>query len=232
MAAQVSEVLAAQRAFVADASHQLRNPLTALRLRLGNLEGHVDDEAEPHQTAAVAETDRLNRILDELLTMARAEASSVDPVPVDIDDVVADRLAAWQVAAAARGVDLVLAGERGGSALAPPRGLETALDALLDNAMKFTEEDTLVEVDVRRRNGWVRVAVRDHGPGLRPDELERATDRFWRSPTHQNVGGSGLGLAIVQRVVERVGGAVELDLPDGGGLRVTVQLPAVDGEHP
>jgi signal transduction histidine kinase len=231
MATQVGEVLAAQRAFVADASHQLRNPLTALRLRLGNLEGHVDDEAEPHQEAAVAETDRLNQILDELLAMARAEASSVDPVPVDVDRVVSDRLGAWQVAATARGVGLVLAGERGGTALAPPRALETTLDALLDNALKFTGDDTLVEVDVRRRDGWVRLAVRDHGPGLRPEELERATDRFWRSQTHQNVGGSGLGLAIVRQVVERVGGSVALDLPDGGGLRVVVTLPvAADGE--
>ncbi|MEO6088886.1 MAG: HAMP domain-containing sensor histidine kinase, partial [Umezawaea sp.] len=92
MAANVGDALAAQRAFVADASHQLRNPLTALKLRLSNLEGHVDDEAEVHQVAALAEADRLNRILDELLSMARAESSSVDPVVVDVDRAVAGRL--------------------------------------------------------------------------------------------------------------------------------------------
>jgi signal transduction histidine kinase len=228
MAANVGDALAAQRAFVADASHQLRNPLTALKLRLSNLEGHVDDEAEVHQLAALAEADRLNRILDELLSMARAESSSVDPVAVGVDRAVAGRLSAWQPAAVAKNVHLVLDGEPGGMALAPPRGVEAILDALLDNAFKFTREDTLVHVDVRRRDGWVKISVRDQGPGLEPDELERATDRFWRSQAHQNVSGSGLGLSIVRRVVERVDGEVVLESPEDDGLTVIVTIPAVD----
>lgn len=227
MAANVSDVLAAQRAFVADASHQLRNPLTALKLRLSNLEGHVDAEAEVHQIEALSETDRLNRILDELLAMARTESSSVDPVPVDVDRSVAARLSAWQAAAAAKEVHLVLDGHRVGMALAPPRGVETVLDALLDNALKFTQEGTLIVVDARKDGDVVRLSVTDHGPGLQPDELERATDRFWRSPAHQNVPGSGLGLSIVRLVVERVNGAVRLESPEDGGLRVIVELPAL-----
>ncbi|EWM16972.1 HAMP domain-containing sensor histidine kinase [Kutzneria sp. 744] len=227
MAVSVSDVLAAQRAFVADASHQLRNPLTALRIRLSNLEGHVDPDVQEQQAAALEEADRLNRILDELLAMARAESSSVDPVPVDVDQAVSARLRAWQAVATAKGVALVLDGEPGGTALVPPRGLETVLDALLDNALKFTGDDTLVTVEVRRVDGRVRLTVRDHGPGLEPDELERATDRFWRSAAHQNVRGSGLGLAIVRLLVERVGGTVELTLPDGGGLRVSFDVPAL-----
>jgi signal transduction histidine kinase len=227
MAVSVSDVLAAQRAFVADASHQLRNPLTALRIRLSNLEGHVDPDVQEQQAAALEEADRLNRILDELLAMARAESSSVDPIPVDVDQVVAARLRAWQAVATAKGVALVLDGEPGGTALAPPRGVETVLDALLDNALKFTADDSLVTVEVHRRDDRVRLAVRDHGPGLQPEELERATDRFWRSAAHQNVRGSGLGLAIVRLLVERVGGTVVLDLPEDGGLRVAFDLPAV-----
>ncbi|MFC0431646.1 HAMP domain-containing sensor histidine kinase [Kutzneria buriramensis] len=227
MAVSVSDVLAAQRAFVADASHQLRNPLTALRIRLSNLEGHVDPDVQEQQSAALEEADRLNRILDELLSMARAESSSVDPIAVDVDQAVSARLRAWQAVATAKGVALVLDGEPGGTALAPPRGVETVLDALLDNALKFTGDDTIVTVEVHRRDGRVRLAVRDHGPGLQEDELERATDRFWRSAAHQNVRGSGLGLAIVRLLVERVGGAIMLDLPEGGGLRVTFDLPAL-----
>ncbi len=227
MAVSVSDVLAAQRAFVADASHQLRNPLTALRIRLSNLEGHVDPDVQEQQAAALEEADRLNRILDELLAMARAESSSVDPIPVDVDQAVAARLRAWQAVATSKGVALVLDGEPGGTALAPPRGVETVLDALLDNALKFTGDDSLVRIEVHRRDGRVRLSVRDHGPGLQPDELERATDRFWRGAAHQNVRGSGLGLAIVRLIVERVGGAVVLDLPDGGGLRVAFDLPAI-----
>ncbi|MEU4802455.1 ATP-binding protein [Actinosynnema sp. NPDC023587] len=226
MAANVGDVLAAQRAFVADASHQLRNPLTALKLRLSNLDGHVSGDGVVHQGAALDEADRLNRILDELLAMARAGSPSVDPVEVDVDRAVAGRLSAWQPAAAARSVHLVLDGEPGGRVLVPPRGVEAVLDALLDNALKFAPDDTLVLVDVRRRDGLVRLSVRDEGPGLAPDELERATDRFWRSPAHQNIQGSGLGLAIVRQIVERVAGEVLLSLPEDGGLRVTVTFPA------
>ncbi len=225
MAAGVSDVFAAQRAFVADASHQLRNPLTALRLRLSNLGDHVHGEAAAEQTAAVAEADRLTRIADDLLAMARAEVATAELVEVDVDEVVTRRLAAWQVAAISRGVDLVLAGGRGGAALAPARGLEVVLDALLDNAVKFTGEGTAIEVAVRRTDAVVLLTVRDHGSGLRPQDLDRATDRFWRASRHQNVSGSGLGLAIVRRIVERSSGALQLDLPADGGLRVTVELP-------
>lgn len=226
LAATVSDTLAAQRAFVADASHQLRNPLTALRLRLGNLTGHLTLDAEEHQVAAIAEADRLGRILDELLAMARAESGSVEPVAVDVDQVVKQRVAGWQAVATHRNVSLVLAGEPGGRALMPPRGLEAVLDALLENALKFTGDGTLVEVEVRRADGMVSVSVRDHGPGLRPEELPRATDRFWRSREHQNVHGTGLGLAIVQRIVERVSGFVEVSAPEGGGLLVKIAVPA------
>ncbi|GAA4007018.1 HAMP domain-containing sensor histidine kinase [Allokutzneria multivorans] len=231
MAAAVGDVLAAQRAFVADASHQLRNPLTALRLRLGNLEGHVDAEAEVHHEAAIEETDRLNRLLDELLVMARAEASSLEPVPIDVDDIVIERLQAWSAVADSRHVELVQTGETDLVAMLTPRGMEGILDALLDNALKFTHDGTVVEVGARRVDNRVELSVRDEGPGLRQKELERATDRFWRSPSHQNVPGSGLGLAIVTRIVARVDGNVRLELPKGGGLRVVVTMPLAPPER-
>lgn len=232
MAGSVVDVVAAQRAFVADASHQLRNPLTALRLRLSSLGDYVAGPGAAEHAAAVAEAERLTRIADELLAMARAEAGTADPVEVDVDEVVGERVGAWQVAARNREIDLVLAGTRAGRALAPPRGLEAVLDALLDNAVKFSPQDSMVLVTLGREepdDGEYRatVAVRDYGPGLAPEQLARATDRFWRAPDQQNVAGSGLGLAIVNRIVERVGGELTLDLPDdGGGLQVLVSLPA------
>jgi signal transduction histidine kinase len=111
------------------------------------------------------------------------------------------------------------------------------LDAVLDNAVKFSAAggDVVVHTDLvdgsrggRTDRGGERVlvSVRDHGPGLAPEELERATDRFWRSPLRHNVAGSGLGLAIAQTTLRRCGGELRLDLPDGGGLRVTMVLPA------
>lgn len=223
MASSVSDTLAAQRAFVADASHQLRNPLTALRLRLSNLEGHVDSEEAEHHAAAMAETDRLNQIVDDLLSMARAEGMGGEPMPVDVVASVRTRMTDWEAVADSRQVSLVLsAPSEPVVATALPRSVEAMLDALLDNALKFTSEGSSVEVTV---DPSVRISVRDHGPGLRPEELERATDRFWRSNAHQNVTGSGLGLSIVRRLAEQAGGSVELDLPDGGGLRVTIKLP-------
>ncbi|PPK62235.1 HAMP domain-containing sensor histidine kinase [Actinokineospora auranticolor] len=227
MATSVGDTLAAQRAFVADASHQLRNPLTALKLRLVNLEGHVDTEADDHRVAAAAEADRLKRILDELLALARAENSRGELVPTDVDEVVDERVADWRVVAAARDITLDVDGAVAPvRALAPARSVDGILDALLDNALKFTDPGSQVLVAVEVVGDRVRLSVRDHGPGLRQDELERATDRFWRSNSHQNVPGSGLGLAIVSRVIAHAGGELRLELPDGGGLRVTVELPA------
>lgn len=227
LATTVIGTLAAQRAFVADASHQLRNPLTALRLRLGNLSAHLPPEAREHHVAALAEADRLDGMLGELLALARAESGTTEPVEVNVDQVVRQRVAGWQALAGRRNVSLVLAGEPGGKALVPPQGLERILDALLENAVKFTTDGTLVQIEVRRANGTVAVSVRDHGPGLRPEELPRATDRFWRSREHQNVEGTGLGLAIVAQTVAKVSGKVEVSTPEGGGLLVRIELPAV-----
>ncbi|WP_086850039.1 sensor histidine kinase [Amycolatopsis kentuckyensis] len=227
MASSVSGALAAQRAFVADASHQLRNPLTALKIRLGNLEGHVDDEpAAADLEAARVDAGRLHQILDGLLSMARAEASGGELDPVVLDEVVADRVADWGVVGEARDVRLVVETSGDGARVCmPPRGAETILDALLDNALKFTAAGTEIRIAVVREDDRVRLSVRDHGPGLRPDELDRALDRFWRSPAHQNVPGSGLGLAIVSEIVAHSDGELELDLPEGGGLRIAMVFP-------
>ncbi|MYW93088.1 HAMP domain-containing histidine kinase [Amycolatopsis rubida] len=230
MAASVSEALAAQRAFVADASHQLRNPLTALKIRLGNLDGQVTDEAAAADLeAAQVDAKRLNQILDELLSMARAESAGGELVSEGLAEVIADRVADWSVVGAAREVSLESAVDvNGARVLVPPRGLEVVLDALLDNALKFSPSGASVEVAANVVEDRVTVSVRDHGPGLREDELERAVDRFWRSTAHQNVPGSGLGLAIVTEIVRHSGGEIQLSLPDGGGLRIAMDFPVAE----
>lgn len=266
MARAVGEAMAAQRIFVADASHQLRNPLTALRLRLHNLDGHVADEAQTHYVSALDEVERLGTVLDGLLALARAEGGVGTTEPVDVDAVVEDRLEAWAVLAEDRDVRLRREGVRGLAVLAPHGVLDTVLDAVLDNALKFTAPGTDVVVSVTpvvetpSGKPAVEVAVRDHGPGLAPEELSRATGRFWRSPAHQNIPGSGLGLAIVRALLERSGGELRLELPGCGagagageqggsaapadratsagaetaddprGLRVVLRLPAADQE--
>ncbi|MGI8814525.1 MAG: sensor histidine kinase [Pseudonocardia sp.] len=222
MVATVSQSMAAQRAFVADASHQLRNPLTALRLRLDNL-GSAPD-AEQHR-AALEEADRLGEVLDGLLALARAERPVTDRAVVELDDVLVDRLEAWRVLVEHEGLRLCQTGPTGLRGLAAPGTVEAVLDALLDNAVKFSPLGGEICVGTGVEDGQVLFSIRDHGPGLAAEELERATDRFWRSPAHHNLDGSGLGLAIAASMLRRCGGDLTLELPAGGGLRVLARLP-------
>ena len=223
MAETVTQAYAAQRAFVADASHQLRNPLTALRLRLSNLDGHVDAAGVEDQVAALEEAQRLTTLLDGLLALARAERT-LPLTTVDIDGEVAERIEAWSPLAVHSGLQLVREGAGGLKAMASARAVEVVLDALLDNAIKFARPGGTITVSTAATATEVEVAVRDCGPGMAPDELDRATGRFWRSPAQANVEGSGLGLAIAARTVELGGGSLRLELPAGGGLRVVARL--------
>ncbi|WP_103380081.1 sensor histidine kinase [Pseudonocardia dioxanivorans] len=227
MAETVTQALAAQRAFVADASHQLRNPLTALRLRLSNLDGHVARPAAEDHVAALEEAERLSAVLDGLLALARAERGAVTET-VDVDTAVDDRIDAWRPLAEHTGLTLRRIGSRGLAARAPAGGIETVLDALLDNAVKFTPHGGTIDVAVCDVDGAVEIGVRDTGPGIAPEDLDRATDRFWRAPDQSNVDGSGLGLAIAARTAELAGGALRLETPPGGGLRVVARLPVAE----
>ncbi|HLU60405.1 MAG TPA: HAMP domain-containing sensor histidine kinase [Pseudonocardia sp.] len=224
MTATVAQAYAAQRAFVADASHQLRNPLTALRLRLSNLDGHVDEVAAEDHAAALEEAERLSTLLDGLLALARAERTA-PPVVADVDEGVEDRLDAWRPLAEHMDLELVRTGIRGLQVRAPEGAIETVLDAVLDNAVKFAPPGTPISVSTDAVDGRVEIAVRDRGPGMAPEELERATGRFWRSPAQSNTEGSGLGLAIAARTLEVAGGELVLELPPGGGLRVVARFP-------
>nr|WP_222131744.1 HAMP domain-containing sensor histidine kinase [Pseudonocardia sp. C8] len=234
MTETVREALAAQRAFVADASHQLRNPLTALRLRLSNLDGHVERDAAEEHVAAMEEAERLSRVLDGLLALARAEKaaeSSAGDAVTGLDAVVDDRLENWRPLAEHTGVELRRSGPRGLRARITPAGLETVLDAVLDNALKYTPPGRRVRVATLRIAGRVGVSVVDGGPGMPAEDRARATDRFWRAPGQSNVEGSGLGLAIAARTAAAAGGILALDPAPRqyGGLRVTLWLdPAPD----
>jgi signal transduction histidine kinase len=224
MAETVAQAYAAQRAFVADASHQLRNPLTALRLRLSNLDGHVDAVAAEDHAAALEEAERLSTLLDGLLALARAERTA-PLVVADVDAGVEDRIDAWRPLAEHMDLQLVRSGVAGLRVLAPKGAIETVLDAVLDNAVKFAPAGSAISVRTAAVAGRVEIAVRDTGPGMAPEELERATGRFWRSPAQSNVDGSGLGLAIAARTLEVAGGELVLELPSGGGLRVVARFP-------
>ncbi len=223
MADHVEDVLEQQRAFVADASHQLRNPLAALLLRIELLALELPEGNE--EIASVrAEGKRLAHVLDDLLGLALAEHSEADLRITDIGALAAERLAAWAPTADAKGVRLT--GQAPPTTgWADPVSLSSALDAVIDNALKFTPPRGEVRVTVGGAGDTVTVRVADSGPGLTDEELARVGDRFWRSGRHQNVDGSGLGLSICRALLAAGGGSIAFGHRSPHGLVVTVTVP-------
>jgi signal transduction histidine kinase len=224
MVARLEDLVSSQQAFVADASHQLRTPLAALHLRLENLEGKVTSEGSEGLAAALAETERLDRMVNGLLVLARADRGPAVPEDVDLASIVDDRARTWAMVGESSGVDVVSRVSPELSVRATPGSLDQVLDNLLDNALKVSPAGTTVHVDAKRNRGVVEIAVVDAGPGMTAEERARAFDRFWQARTNES--GSGLGLAIVRRLARADGGDVELREAPGGGLQAVVTLPA------
>jgi two-component system, OmpR family, sensor kinase len=227
---RTQEALAQQRRFVADASHQLRTPLTGLRLRLEAAEVAAGDPGG-RLSAAVAEVDRLTQLVGDLLLLARSEAATApDPggALVDAVAVADDRVATWALVGQDQDVEVVgeLPEDGPVEVTAPPGALEQVLDNLLANALRAAPAGSRVEVIVRRDGDRVHLEVGDRGPGMTEEQRDRAFDRFWRAPD-AGAGGSGLGLAIVRELVRAAGGEVVLLARDpGGGTLARVTLPA------
>ncbi|MBZ4323026.1 sensor histidine kinase [Streptomyces huiliensis] len=224
MADNVEESLEQQRAFVADASHQLRNPLAALLLRIELLALELP---EGHEEIASVRTEgkRLARVLDDLLDLALAEHAASDLQLTDIAELVADRVGAWSPVAERERVELAYTGPAAATGWADPVALSSALDAVMDNALKFTPEGARVEVALEAAGDRVVVTVTDEGPGLTDEELARVGDRFWRSGRHQNVSGSGLGLSIARTLLTAGGAGIGYAPNEPHGLRVAIDVP-------
>jgi two-component system, OmpR family, sensor kinase len=209
---------------VADASHQLRSPLTALRLRIENLQHDADAATADELESALGEVDRLARLVNGLLALARAERRAHERAPQDVGALVRERADAWRAAAAERGVDLEADAPAGLAAALAPGSLEQVLDNLVANALAVAPAGSSVTLAAARADGSVVMSVTDQGPGMAPEDRANAFDRFWRG--REDRPGSGLGLAIVKSLVEADDGTVRLEEPPGGGLRAVVALPA------
>ncbi|MFJ9032350.1 sensor histidine kinase [Streptomyces sp. NPDC102274] len=223
MADNVEDVLEQQRAFVADASHQLRNPLAALLLRI-ELLGLELPEGNEEIASVRTEGKRLAQVLDDLLDLALAEHAAADLRLTDIGEVAAERVAAWRALAEEKGVRLT-EHRAAVTAWADPIALSSALDAVIDNALKFTPAGEEVTVTVARNGTTSKIVINDGGPGLTDDELARIGDRFWRSNRHQNIKGSGLGLSITSALLAAGGGSIAYEHGEPRGLRVTLSVP-------
>lgn len=224
MADNVEDVLEQQRAFVADASHQLRNPLSALLLRIELLALELPD-GNAEIASVRTEGKRLARVLDDLLDLALAEHSAADLQLTDVAALAAERVDSWRPLADDKGVLLTYEGQPAVTGWADPIALSSALDAVVDNALKFTPEGRPVTVAVTPEGERVHVTVADRGPGLAEDELARVGDRFWRSGRHQNVSGSGLGLSITRALLAAGGATIDYAPHPPHGLKVTVTVP-------
>ncbi|HEY6533864.1 MAG TPA: ATP-binding protein [Acidimicrobiales bacterium] len=226
-AVRLEQLVTAQEQFVADASHQLRTPLTALRLRLEVLEDDTAPDASEDLAAARNEVLRLSRLVDGLLALARAERATgaTLPPPVELALILEDRCLAWQPVASDRAVELS-SDSTGLSARATPDHLGQALDNLIANALEVAPEGSTVRVwATPTPTGEVEVHVTDQGPGMTPEQRQRAFDRFWRAnAAPSELGGSGLGLAIVQKLVVADGGRVDLREAPKGGLDAVLLL--------
>jgi signal transduction histidine kinase len=226
MADRVQGVVESQRGFAGDASHQLRTPLTALRLRLDRAADLMpeDDPAIDQVDAARDEIDRLQRLIDGLLVLARADNRDQQLVPIDVSRIAADRVEAWQPLAGERSVTIQLDAPGMAVAQLVPSAAEQIIDNYIDNALEVVPEGSLLLVTVRSEPGGVTLMVDDQGPGLPPEDRERAFDRFWRGT--QDGEGSGLGLAVVASLVTAGGGTVWLDRSPLGGLRAAARFRA------
>jgi signal transduction histidine kinase len=222
MAERVQATMQAQREFAANASHQLRTPLTGMKLRLESAIAETDDEdirSELVQTEA--EVDRLSAIVDRLLTTA--SRTEVRPAgAIDLASVATHAVDRWDVAARRARTELV-ADVASAPASVDPRDVEQIIDNLLSNAIAYAPGR--VEVNTGLVDGRAFVSVRDHGPGIAQRDLPHVTERFYRGEAPRTAG-SGLGLAIVQELVQHADGVVVITQPLGGGTRVEIRYPS------
>ena len=226
--ARVQATLEAQTHFVADAAHELRSPLTALKLQLQAAERARDDAARQHAIAQLrAGIERSIALVEQLLALARLEGQPQDAdVQVDLEELAREVVSVLLPTAHARSIDLGLASSAPVRVAGNRDALHLILRNLLDNAVKYTPAGGRVDLSLGQDAQGAWLAVDDSGPGIPQQERERVFDRFYRVPGSE-AEGSGLGLSIVRTVAERLGAQVRLEHSQSlGGLRAEVRFPA------
>jgi two-component system sensor histidine kinase SenX3 len=221
-----------RRDFVANTSHELKTPVGALALLAETVEDAADDPEAVRRFAGRMrqEAARLTNLVQDMITLSRIQAAEPvpDPIPVEVDAVVAEALDRCRMKAAAGGIELAASGSHGISVQGDEDLLVTALRNLLENAVAYSPEKTRVVVSTRRADGaTAEISVADQGIGIPERDLERIFERFYRvDPARSRAtGGTGLGLAIVKHVMAAHGGQVIVWSEEGAGSTFTLRLP-------
>ena len=231
MMARIEQSFRSQRRFVADASHELRTPLTVVYGELEFLKRRVDNGNLGESISTVLhEVNRLAHLVDQLLVLARLDASQLilDPRPVRLDELLAEVVRLLQTTAAERRIGIQLQIDEVVEASGNPDYLRRAVLNVVDNAVKYSPEGADVTILLRHERTYALVAVSDHGPGIKPAEIEQVFQRFYRSPLVRRTSeGSGLGLAIARELVEAHGGTVRIAATGKDGTTVEIRVPAL-----
>lgn len=229
MATALTGNIEAQREFLANASHQLKTPLTGLRLRLEAIQeegGWTGEQAAEAQ----AELDRLSTLVDDLLALARASSVEASSGSLDLADLAREAAARWREPAEASGKRLELEARAGAHVRGNREDLAHVLDNLIDNALRYAPPGTEVRLETDTRDGRASLTVADSGAGIPPQDRLHIFERFYRGANGRQAGpGTGLGLAIVAELVHRWDGDVRL--LEGPGTRIQAAFPHFPSER-
>jgi signal transduction histidine kinase len=229
MAETLAGNLRAQRDFIANASHQLRTPLTGLKLRLESIQAEGGAAGES-AAKAEAELDRLGTLVGDLLELARASTTSGTATTVDLAEVASSAVDRWSAPAAEGRREIALGSRDRAQVFADPGDLAHVVDNLIENALRYSPPGTHVTVETAASDGRATLVVADDGLGIPAEERTRVFERFYRGSTgRQSDPGTGLGLAIVAELVGRWGG--EVRLLEGPGTRIATTFERASGER-
>ncbi len=217
-----------ERRFTADAAHELRTPLAALKIQAQVALGANDDEARQHALQHIIQgVDRATHLVEQLLTLARLDPENAlqDTTPLKLADICQETLAELADAAQKKHIELALEAECDGQIMGNQNAIYIMLRNLIDNAIRYTPDKGSVCVKIDCDENATHLTVSDSGPGIPAEEHTKVMERFYRGKAAQ-APGSGLGMSIVQRIIERHNALMELGKSTHGGLEISIRFPS------
>lgn len=235
---ELSRTEAIRHDFVANVSHELKTPVGAIGLLAEAIDGAAEDPVAVRRFTSrlSVESVRLGALVQDIIELSRLQSKDVanEAEPVDMNRIVSEAVDRIHTEAEARNISIRVAGEISGVVYGDGDQLMTAIRNLIDNAVSYSPENTMIGVGLKSIKGLARISVTDQGPGIAQEDQERVFERFYRidEARSRHTGGTGLGLSIVKHVIANHGGEISLWSRKGSGSTFTVKLPESDPEIP